>query len=481
MSRAFATASTAGLLVLMFLAMTLPVCAAAPTIISFMPDNGKVGDVITVIGTGLTSTTEVKFNGTSANPFPGHGDTNVSVMIPVGATTGKVSVITPDGTADSESDFTIWVPVSLDITVDPGYGFNAAFTGLTVSYSLTGHNMYSNSVTFDGTGKATIGSLRPGTYTLSLFGSHWLRRTISGVNVNGLNSVVTTLANGDADGDNQVNLFDSVVLDANFGSADAMADLDGSGLVNLFDYVIIDSYFGAKGDGDGQMTSNPIDNADMVWVSAGSFLRGSISGTSNEMPQRSIYLDGYWIYKYEVTVAQYRAFCLATNRTMPDAPDWGWQETSPIVKVTWYDALAYATWAKVALPTEAQWEKAARGTDGRIYPWGDVWDETKCCNFNNPVRGTKMVGSFPSGVSPYGCMDMAGNVWEWCADWYSDTYYQTSPDKNPLGPPDGFSSIVLRGDAWNDPYDNAFRCAFRNPYAPFGYLNSVGFRCVKAQ
>ncbi len=118
----------------------------------------------------------------------------------------------------------------------------------------------------------------------------------------------------------------------------------------------------------------------MVRIPAGTFLMGSKAGegSDDEHPQHTVDLTGYWIYRTDVTVAQYRKFCTATGREMPDAPDWGWQDDHPVVNVDWDDANAYADWAGAALPTEAQWEKAARGTDGRIYPWGNDWDATKC-------------------------------------------------------------------------------------------------------
>ena len=166
---------------------------------------------------------------------------------------------------------------------------------------------------------------------------------------------------------------------------------------------------------------NPKDGAEMVWVPAGEFLMGSTDdeGVRDERPQRKVYLDGYWMYKTEVTVAQYRKFCEATNREMPEAPEWGWKEDHPVVNVSWHDAVDYAKWAGASLPTEAQWEKAARGTDGRVFPWGNEWDAGACANSVSwSLKGTKPVGSCPAGASPYGCVDMAGNAWEWCADWY---------------------------------------------------------------
>jgi len=226
---------------------------------------------------------------------------------------------------------------------------------------------------------------------------------------------------------------------------------------------------------------NPKDGAEMVYVPAGEFLMGSTEGEGyeydGERPQHTVYLDGFWIYKNLVTVAQYRKFCQATGRQMPEEPDWQWQDDHPIVNMIWDDAVAYAKWAGAALPTEAQWEKAARGTDGRQYPWGNDWDAAKCVNsVDGELDPTRPVGSCPDGASPYGALDMAGNVWEWCADWYSDDYYKSSSPRNPTGPATG-TWRVLRGGSMadNDPF--SFRAAMRfKGDTTYGCIN-FGFRC----
>ena len=229
---------------------------------------------------------------------------------------------------------------------------------------------------------------------------------------------------------------------------------------------------------------NPKDGAEMVLIPAGEFLMGSKDGEgfADEHPQHTINLDAYYIYKNDVTVAQYRAFCTATKREMPKAPSWGWLDNHPMVNVTWDDANAYAKWAGAALPTEAQWEKAARGTDGRIFPWGNDWDATKC---NNGVGGkgpgkTSPVGSYPAGASPYGVMDMAGNVLQWCADWYEEDYYKKSPAKNPTGPDSG-KYRVLRGGSWGDDGGELYRSANRigNGGGIILWYDGIGFRCVE--
>ena len=228
---------------------------------------------------------------------------------------------------------------------------------------------------------------------------------------------------------------------------------------------------------------NPKDGAAMVWVPAGEYLMGSTDADNeadtDEKPQHKVYLDGYWIYKTEVTVAQYRKFCQATGRQMPPEPEWKWQDTHPIVNVTWDDAAAYAQWAGAALPTEAQWEKAARGPDGRLYPWGNDWDGAKCVNSarGNAPGGTKPVGGMPAGASPYGCLDMAGNVWEWCADWYDGSYYKNTPSGNPTGPATGTARVV-RGGSWGNTISDFFRAAGRYRPTPEGRNDYLGFRCV---
>jgi formylglycine-generating enzyme required for sulfatase activity len=216
----------------------------------------------------------------------------------------------------------------------------------------------------------------------------------------------------------------------------------------------------------------------MIPIPAGEFIMGSDDGNYDEKPAHTVYLDSYEVGKYPVTVAQYRKFCEATGR---EPQRWcglasGWKDNHPVAEVTWDDAAAYCKWAGGRLPTEAEWEKAARGTDGRKYPWGNTWDKTKCAN-SELGSGSAPVGSYPAGASPYGCMHMAGNVFEWCADRYDDSYYKACPSRNPEGPSSGICR-VRRGGSWYNEviYD---RCAYRSHYDPDWYSVSNGFRLVR--
>jgi len=272
----------------------------------------------------------------------------------------------------------------------------------------------------------------------------------------------------------------------------------------------------AKSEGPtiaGEVKVNPRDGAEMVWIPPGEFVMGSTPAEVSaalkgfpervcrdiadfllqaECPQRKVEMDGYWMYKCEVTVAQYRKFCEATGGKLPNAPDGGWKDSHPIVDVSWDDANAYAKWAGASLPSEAQWEKAARGTDGCVYPWGNDWDASRCANsVEKSMDGPAPVCGYPKGASPYGCLDMAGNVWEWCADWYDPAYYKSAPSKNPRGPAEAVKfqwcgptvrgARALRGGSWY--YDNNiyFRCASRSYHQPTSRDRDDGFRCVVNQ
>lgn len=240
----------------------------------------------------------------------------------------------------------------------------------------------------------------------------------------------------------------------------------------------------------------------------------------DETPQHVVYLDAFWLDQTEVTVAMFRKFVETTGYiTTAEREGWGrpwtdgpkelewrkvngadWQhprgpgstaeDNHPVTQVSWEDAAAYCQWVGGQLPTEAQWEKACRGTDGRMWPWGNKFDGTRVnsCDARCPIERwrddrfddgyafTAPIGSFPTGASPYGALDMAGNVWEWVADWYKKDYYHNSPYKNPLGPGSG-TFRAMRGGAWYDT-DVWMTCTVRHQNPSWYRCEDVGFRCV---
>ena len=201
-----------------------------------------------------------------------------------------------------------------------------------------------------------------------------------------------------------------------------------------------------------------------------------------EGPQHSVYLDAFWIDKTEVTNAQYKK-CVSAGACpgSPYSDDSEYNGDNQPVVGWWEDAAAYCAWAGARLPTEAEWEKAARGTDGRIYPWGN--DEPDCdrVNYWDCVGRTTTVGTYPSGASPYGALDMAGNAWEWVNDWYAEGYYSGSPDRNPQGPELG-QEHVLRGGSWFDE-SHYVRAVYRHwiDTTGWGLYYYYGFRCASSQ
>jgi len=235
-----------------------------------------------------------------------------------------------------------------------------------------------------------------------------------------------------------------------------------------------------------KITKNPKDGADMVYVPASEFTMGS-NELEIEKPIHRVMLDGYYIYRTPVTVKQYMLFCAATKRFLPPAPSFNrdWTHLDhPIVNVTYADALAYCRWAGGTLPTEAQWEKAARGNDGSIYPWGNDFDRSKlwCSNSSaGDAGGTKPVGSFPAGMSSYGALDMAGNVHQWCLDWFDPDFYRNrlATERNPENQSQGEQkSRVARGSSWFDKDSIRFHSAYRDAGPPNYRGDSNGFRCV---
>ena len=272
----------------------------------------------------------------------------------------------------------------------------------------------------------------------------------------------------------------------------------------------------------------PTDGMLMVYVPAGEFQMGSgeedidyamklcnktvenceRSWFEREMPMHKVAIEGFWIDQTEVTQAQFAAFLTSQGNKTEDGMPWfaiesvvclierkgneyrvkqGY-ENYPITEVNWYGARAYCKWAGARLPTEAEWEFAARGPEGKVYPWGDTFDGTKLnfcdtnCTYGNEDNDyndgygrVAPVGSFPDGVSWCGALDMAGNAWEWVADWYGD--YPAGRQENPTGPDRG-EYRVLRGGSWQYPSYKS-RSAFRHWYLPAEYGFNRGFRCVR--
>jgi formylglycine-generating enzyme required for sulfatase activity len=228
-----------------------------------------------------------------------------------------------------------------------------------------------------------------------------------------------------------------------------------------------------------------------VEIPAGSFLMGSDEkrdkeAYSRELPQHTVELSSYYISRYPVTAAQFKVFVKETgHQTDEEWEDYNRYDNHPAVMVSWNEAVEYCKWLteklkdrgwQIRLATEAQWEKAARGRDGRIYPWGDRFDPNKLNGYKTGIRTTSPAGCFPCDISPYGILDMSGNVCEWCQDWYDSDYYQKSPPEDPAGPDDG-SGRVIRGGAWDDDA-GLCRTAYRVRGDPARRGVDLGFRLV---
>jgi serine/threonine-protein kinase len=262
----------------------------------------------------------------------------------------------------------------------------------------------------------------------------------------------------------------------------------------------------------------------MLEIPSGDFLMGSIDGKDSEdaFPQHTVHLDTFLIDQTEVTNAMFSDFVQKTGYvTGPEQSgaayiltSSGWQnvigadwkhpqgpdssieglDNHPVVQISWDDASAYCTWAGKRLPTEAEWEKAARGIDGQAYPWGNEPPDGNLVNFadssttfdwsnkdtSDGYEFTAPVGSYPAGGSPFGVLDMSGNVWEWTADWYASDYYTTGQATNPTGPVSG-DRHVIRGGSWSDEEIN-LRSDYRCSYCPsFPISSIVGFRCAMSK
>jgi formylglycine-generating enzyme required for sulfatase activity len=243
---------------------------------------------------------------------------------------------------------------------------------------------------------------------------------------------------------------------------------------------------------------------DMIFIPGGEFIMGSgasevsqaqsdclaagpgcnTSQFEDEAPMRTVTLDGFYIDQTEVSLADFKTFVEATGYQSTsvakgDPLQYTWlafdqpeRQDHPVRWMSWHDARAYCQWAGKRLPTEAEWEKAARGTDGLIYPWGNIWDDARV-----PHGDTASVDAFPAGASPYGVLGMAGGVWEWVADWYDPFYYQNGQLVNPTGPEDGRDKVLRGGAFGNEPWK--LRATFRHFGGATGYSQDHGFRCAR--
>ncbi len=321
----------------------------------------------------------------------------------------------------------------------------------------------------------------------------------------------------DVNGDGIVNVLDLVRVATSLGTADTRADLNGDGKVNVLDLTLVAQNLGKTAGtgggttppGGGTVTPPAPDPYEgMVLIDAGEFRMGSNDGQDREKPIHSVYVDAFYMDEYEVTNAEYAEFLNAKGKHTDGSITWldigaDWcrieyvsrvyraktgYENHPVVEVSWYGAMAYAAWKGKRLPTEAEWEKAARGgLSGLKYPWGNAIDSTNA-NYNRHVGDTTPVGKY--AANGYGLYDMSGNVSEWCLDEYNAGFYAISPARNPLSGANSIqwllenwtgvkSNRVLRGGAWfnNAPY---VRCAERNYGPPARPDDSYSFRCVKS-
>ncbi|GAP41701.1 formylglycine-generating enzyme family protein [Flexilinea flocculi] len=289
-----------------------------------------------------------------------------------------------------------------------------------------------------------------------------------------------------------------LLLMLSFSEKEIYAKDTGTAVISPQDIQKFETYLSDQStpqpDFSDQPKGNGLDTSEMVYVPAGEFIMGADSenhqAMSWEKPSHEVILDAFWIDKHEVTNGQF-AKCVASgycvqprsvaSKTRPQYYGLADFADYPVIYVDWNQAYYYCAWVGKRLPTEAEWEKAARGTDSNYYPWGNEGDPVELMNCGHLQDGdTEKVGSYPDGASPYGALDMAGNVWEWTADLFDRKAYSNSPRENPKGGIEGqihtvrglswaynatYQSMTIRNraDAYAFSYDLGFRCAFSEP------------------
>ena len=506
-------------------ATSATVFLAAPTITSFTPTSSGGNATVTINGSNFTGATAVKFNGTNAVSFTVVSAVKITAAVATGSTTGKISVTTPGGTAISAGSFS-FVPAPVITSFTPTSGpvgtmvsiYGTALTGATavkingVNAAYTVMNSAKITATVASgttTGKITV-TTAGGTATSTTVFTVIFPPTISSftpnngatgqlVTLTGTNFIGTTAVVFNKTAATSMTVLSATSLTALVPSGASSGKISvttpGGSTTSIMNFSVT--------TGAGSPGINPTDGAAMVWVPDGSFTMGTECSNTWVGPatQQVTLSSGYWIYKYEVTIAQYRAFCTATSRMLPTfLPEYmniypwkgtsGWADPTlqdqPMVNVNWYDAKAYANWARVQLPTEAQWEYADRGPSGNNYPWGgtatfhvpdDGWDASKSANWYNSYnvnKGTWPVGSFPTGASWCAAQDLSGNAMEWCADWFGD--YSKTPVIDPTGPATG-EYRAIRGGTWGT-MSLGSRGADRGYCGPEYWGQHYGFRCV---
>lgn len=225
----------------------------------------------------------------------------------------------------------------------------------------------------------------------------------------------------------------------------------------------------------------PAQQNELVFIPAGWFTMGEDDGRYSNQPQHQVYLDEYYIQRTEVTRMEFNQFVLETGHPIvvwPGPPS-EVDALKPVVGITWKDADVYCKWLGMRLPTEAEWEKAARGDDGRKYPWGDEWNSKLANTKERGIGEVVAVGSYPNNASPYGVLDMTGNAIEWVADFYAPDYYQFSPESNPKGP-DIILDHGLRGGSFDSPTEYA-TTYFRDSTHLIAPNLRIGFRCASSE